>query len=166
MHARRPPCFWAFLVLVTALPATADDLSCPDGAPRVVVDVRARRLSLCEAGKQAAAYPVSLGRGGTGRRRAEDNRTPLGRYGLGAPRASTRYHVFIPVAYPTPAQIREGYSGGDIGIHGPDRRFTWAGSLNTWFNWTAGCIAVGANLEIDEIAAWARRTGARAIEIL
>lgn len=106
---------------------------------------------------------VSLGRGGVGKRAHRDLKTPIGRYPLGIPRHSERFHTFIPIGYPTPDQLKQGYLGQDIGIHGPSPKFKWAGRLNAWFGWTSGCIATGTDREIDEIAAWVRRVHAREI---
>jgi murein L,D-transpeptidase YafK len=93
-----------------------------------------------------------------------DERTPTGRYPLGAPRPSAPFHRFIPVGYPTAGQRAEGRTGGAIGIHGPDRRFRLLGSLTTRVDWTAGCLAVGSDAEIDRIAEWV--AAARASSIL
>jgi murein L,D-transpeptidase YafK len=68
--------------------------------------------------------------------------------------ASERFGTFVPISYPTAEQRRRGFTGSDIGIHGPDRRFRRLGRLTTWADWTAGCIAVGSDDEIDEIALW------------
>ena len=99
-------------------------------------------------------FAVALGRSGIGKKREGDHRTPVGRYTLGKPRTSARFHVFIPVGYPTVEQKTAGFSGGDVGIHGPTRLFRWAGRLNTLFGWTDGCVAVGSDEEIDRIANW------------
>jgi L,D-transpeptidase catalytic domain len=46
-----------------------------------------------------------------------------------------------------------------VGIHGPDRHFRWAGRLNTWFDWTAGCIALATDEEVQAVAAWIQQRG-------
>ena len=137
---------------------------CGPGETAMVVDTRAHRLTLCEAGRARESFPVALGSGGVDKRRVGDNKTPLGAYGLGAPRASQDFHLFVPVAYPTAAQARLGFTGSAIGIHGPPRGF--AGALARipvpLPDWTAGCIAVRTDAEIDRIAAWLRaRTAPR-----
>ncbi len=58
-----------------------------------------------------------------------------------------------------------GDTGGAIGIHGPGRRFRWLGSLSTLSDWTAGCIAVGSDAEIDEISSWVNRHQVRSVTI-
>jgi len=144
----------ASLLLGPALFASDDPCSRYDTA--VVVDVHARSLWLCELGATQAHYPVALGRGGTGKRTRGDRKTPLGSYALGEPRLSDRFGVFIPISYPTAAQRRRGFTGGEIGIHGPQRRFEWAGSLNTYVDWTEGCIALGTLDEAMEVATFVR----------
>jgi hypothetical protein len=74
----------------------------------------------------------------------------------------------VPVAYPTAAQARLGYTGSAVGLHGPPRRF--AGLLSILVpiplpDWTAGCIAVRTDDEIDAIAAWLRARTAAPIRL-
>jgi murein L,D-transpeptidase YafK len=100
-----------------------------------------------------------------GKRQEGDERTPSGRYALGPPRASSSFHRFIPVAYPTKEQRGEGRTGGAVGVHGPESRARRLGPLTTWIDWTAGCIAVGSTSEIDAIAEWTVKTAASSILI-
>ncbi len=93
-------------------------------------------------------------------RRWGDRRTPLGTYTLGAPRPSARWGTFIPVGYPTDEQRRRGFTGSDVGIHGPERRLRWLGPINAWLDWTAGCVAVPDDQALARVAAVARRGGA------
>jgi hypothetical protein len=129
---------------------------CPDRGVVVLVDSEAHVLCLCRDGRVARRFRVALGRGGVDKRLEGDGRTPLGRYGLGAPRPSRRFHVFIPVAFPTDAQRRAGVTGSDVGVHGPHLAFAWLRQATVWLDWTRGCIAVGTPGEADAIAAWVR----------
>jgi murein L,D-transpeptidase YafK len=156
------------LVLLSAvgfLPATPpvaptataqEDAACRGMGAAVVVRTSEHALLLCDGDAQHARYAVALGAGGVGKRREGDERTPLGAYALGAPRASKSYGTFVPVGYPTQEQARLGFTGGAIGIHGPPRAFARLGALNTVSDWTAGCIAVGSDAEVEAIAAWVR----------
>ena len=144
--------------------ATLDDNPCQDG-DALVVSTGTRRLFLCEEGRAHKQFAVALGSGGLGKQREGDRRTPLGLYPLGTPRHSWSYGVFVPVGYPTAAQARAGYTGGAIGVHGPRRELAGAGLLNTVADWTAGCIAVGSDHEIDEIAAFVRAQSHPSIRI-
>jgi murein L,D-transpeptidase YafK len=139
--------------------------ACPPSGVRVLVDTSARELSLCADGRAAHTYRVALGRGGLDKRREGDGRTPLGEYPLAAPRASAQFHTFLAVGYPTDEQRQAGLTGGAVGVHGPGRGFRFLGALSTATNWTAGCIAVASDAQIDEIADWVRAHAARTIEI-
>jgi murein L,D-transpeptidase YafK len=144
------------LCATLAAPARAAP-PCEGRAAAIVVRAADHRLSLCDAGRPTAELPVALGRAGTGKRAAGDNRTPLGTYPLGAPRPSKEFGTFVPVGYPTPDQRRQGLSGGDIGVHGPKRRFAWAGRLNAGVDWTRGCIAVATDEAIALVVRWVKR---------
>jgi murein L,D-transpeptidase YafK len=121
-----------------------------------VVDTGEHILWLCEGEKAVRQYPVALGRGGVGKRRELDGKTPLGEYPIGAPIRSEQFGLFVPLGYPTVQQRREGRTGGAIGVHGPDRRFKPLGLVTTWIDWTQGCIAVSSDQAIHDIAQWVR----------
>jgi murein L,D-transpeptidase YafK len=149
------------LAVLATVPAMAFGVTatapCASSEPQVIVATNEHRLWLCDGGRPLASYRVALGRGGKDKKVQGDNKTPLGTYLLGTPRASARFGTFIPVAYPTPEQRNQGFTGTDVGIHGPDRRFRWAGRMNTWFDWTAGCIALATDEEVQAVAAWVQR---------
>ena len=120
----------------------------------VIVDSDRGRLYLCENQKSFESFSVSLGRGGIEKRAEGDNRTPIGTYSLASPRSSKSFYKFIPVGYPTSAQVQSGFTGGAIGIHGPVRGnkiWSWPVSL---VDWTRGCIAVATDEQITFIADW------------
>jgi hypothetical protein len=122
----------------------------------------AHRLWLCREGAVDADYEVALGAGGLDKRAQRDKKTPLGSYGVGKPRPSARYRSFIPIGYPTPAQRRAGYTGSDIGIHGPDPMFSWEGTVD----WTNGCIALKQSEDIDALVVWTKHWRPKQIEIV
>src|ERR1700690_433470 len=107
----------------------------PKGAPqtcsapnaRIVVELATHTLSLCARDKLVEAFVVRLGRGGVGKTQEGDGKTPVGTYLLGAPRPWDRYGTFIPIGYPTDEQKKKGYTGGDVGVHGPPRWVKWLG---------------------------------------
>jgi murein L,D-transpeptidase YafK len=135
-----------------------------EGRPTsVVIHLRNRMLHLCEAGLSAGEHRVAIGKGGTGKRGEGDNKSPIGSYELGSPRASSSFGMFIPIGYPTASQRRDGYTGSAIGIHGPSRTFAWAGWMNTAADWTEGCIAVASDEAINEIAAWVQDKDPRVV---
>ena len=133
--------------------------SCAPGETAVVVDTRTHRMHLCSAGTADRTFAVALGSRGVGKQRQGDARTPLGRYGLGPPRTSKDFHIFIPVGYPTPQQARMGFTGSAIGIHGPPRGWKTLAELAALVSqdWTIGCIAVTTDEDIEAVAAWVRK---------
>ena len=131
----------------------------------ILIDTRARNLRLCKDGAEVAKFLVAIGRAGTPKHKQGDNKTPLGTFSLGQPRPSKKHKIFIPVGYPTRAQKKKGFTGNLIGIHGPKREFAWAGPLNTFHDWTKGCIAVGKDEEIATIVAWVESHRARRVYI-
>jgi hypothetical protein len=133
--------------------ATQEPAPCPRRGAVIAVDTGTRDLWLCSEGTPEARYTVALGRGGVGKRRQGDERTPLGKYPVGEPRPSSLYGVFIPIGYPTPDQAARGWTGSNVGIHGPPRgvKYRFVG-----LDWTAGCVATGTDAEAEEIAEWVR----------
>lgn len=121
----------------------------------------------CENGS-VVELAVALGRESEGpKRRAGDWRTPEGRYRIAGPPQSSRFHLFIPINYPSlddaEAALAEGRLpradyrriidahrrgeppprntalGGDLGFHGEGQR--WRGD-STHLDWTYGCVAL------------------------
>ena len=131
----------------------------------VVVDTHARTLALCENGQETHHYKVSLGSGGLDKQKEGDARTPLGEYSLAPGRPSSDFHTFLAVGYPTSEQRAAGLTGGAIGIHGPARKYRWLGALAMVSDWTAGCIAVSSDAEIDQIDAWVKAHQVKSILI-
>lgn len=111
-------------------------------------------LNICKNGNVIKTFKIALGYNGVGKKQVGDNKTPIGLYGLAHPRKSTQFKVFIPVLYPTSKQLAAGYTGRDVGIHGPTQSsnlFSWLDNLPYS---THGCIAVGKNNYIEYVANW------------
>lgn len=115
-----------------------------------------RILNICKHGTVIKTFKVALGNKGVGKKQAGDNKTPIGLYGLAHPRKSNQFKVFIPILYPTTKQLASGYTGRDVGIHGPTQSSNWFGWLNNLPNSTRGCIAVGKNNHIEYVANWVK----------
>ena len=128
---------------------------CPATGSAVAVFSRTHELYLCREGVPHARIRVALGRGGMGKRRAGDKKTPVGSYSFGEPRASARYGTFIPIDYPTAEQTALGYTGRDLGIHGPPRNWKDVAAA-TALDWTTGCIATGTDEEVERVARFVR----------
>ncbi len=127
--------------------------------PFVVVDTAKHAMLVCERSSVVATFSVRLGKRGTGKTREGDGKTPLGRYALGTPRPSTAYGLFVPIAYPTPEQRRAGYTGGSVGVHGPDRRVRWLGRWVNAFDTTDGCVGLATDEETETFARFVRERG-------
>ena len=146
-----------------AVAAEAND--CAGQGNAVVVQVDAHRLLLCQNGHADQAFAVSLGSGGIHKRQEGDHRTPVGVFALGVPRPSKEFTIFIPVGYPNAEQRLAGYTGGDIGIHGPKKQWSWLGRLANWKDWTRGCIAINSEDGIRAVATWVERHHTARVEI-
>ncbi len=163
MH--RVPALVLLLVLSCkpAAVAKTSEQACAVEGHLVVVETRAHTLWLCSERRAVARMKVALGRGGVDKAREGDGRTPIGTYSLGAPRPSSGFGTFIPIGYPTVEQRLRGFTGRDVGIHGPARRATWLRSLSTWTDWTAGCVATGTDDEIALVASFVRARSPRVV---
>jgi murein L,D-transpeptidase YafK len=132
---------------------------------RLVVLTAEQRLLLCDRKQLVGSFDVHLGRGGAGKTRQGDNKVPIGVYPLGQPRKSEKFWVFIPIGYPTPEQRKKGYTGKDVGVHGPHRHLRWLGPLTNTVSSTQGCIGLGKNGHIEKVSAWVRSRKVTTIEI-
>jgi murein L,D-transpeptidase YafK len=127
-------------------------------ADKVLVEKKARRLTLFSKERVIKTYKVTLGGDTVGPKEREgDNKTPEGIYKIDSRNKNSRYHLSLHVSYPNDKDRKRakelGVSpGGDIMIHGIKNGFGWVGSFHTWLDWTKGCIAV-TDSEIEEIAA-------------
>jgi murein L,D-transpeptidase YafK len=113
-------------------------------------------LSICKRGTVIKTFKVALGNKGVGKKKAGDNKTPIGLYGLAHPRKSNQFKVFIPILYPTTKQVAVGYTGRDVGIHGPTQSSNSISWLSNLPGSTRGCIAVGKNNHIEYVANWVK----------
>jgi murein L,D-transpeptidase YafK len=139
--------------------ACAEDLAAGRILPRaerVLVEKRARRLTLWFAGYVVREYRVALGREPLGdKERIGDGRTPEGVYAIDGRNGASEFHRSLHVSYPSAADVRQAHEagaapGGEIMLHGLPAGAEWVGAEHTRFDWTEGCIAV-TNEEIDEL---------------
>jgi hypothetical protein len=157
------------LTLVASLAGAAGQAvaasACTGRGSRIVVELEAHTLVLCEGDHAVESFGVRLGHAGIGKSRAGDGKTPVGTYPLGGPRASGRYGIFIPIGYPTAEQRRKGFTGRAVGVHGPDRRVRWLGRLVNTFDTSDGCVGLAKDEEMARIAQWVRSAKVRWIEL-
>lgn len=142
----------AFLASLTVI-ASSKPCQLSDG---INVNTAKHRLAICKKGNVIKDFPIAIGYKGIGKKKAGDNKTPLGLYRLAYPRKSNQFKIFIPILYPTAKQLAAGYSGRDVGIHGPRQTSNWVDFLNHLPGATRGCIAVGKNNYIDYVAKWVK----------
>lgn len=142
--------FFLFPVVLYANPFT-----CPL-SNGINVSTRQHILKICKNGSVINTFKVAIGYNGVGKRRTGDNKTPLGLYNLAYPRKSSKFDIFIPILYPTAQQAAAGYTGRDVGIHGPTQSPKMLNWINNLPGATRGCIAVGKNNYIEYVAKWVK----------
>jgi lipoprotein-anchoring transpeptidase ErfK/SrfK len=171
---------WRARAAEPELPATPLRAACkgagvkyPPPSPRVEIDKAGRRLALFSGTTRLKEYRVALGVSGTPTRtktRQGDCQTPTGEYYICTRLQRSRFHRFLGLSYPGPADavvaLRERRitaaqhkaivaahrkrvqppwgtpMGGAVGIHG-----SGAG-----MDWTAGCVAL-EDSDIEELFA-------------
>jgi outer membrane protein assembly factor BamD (BamD/ComL family) len=125
-------------------------------ADKILIEKKARRLTLISQGKVLKTYKIALGGNPNGpKERQGDNKTPEGIYVIDGRNKDSGYHLSLHISYPNEKdkkRARElGVSpGGDIMIHGIKNGFSFVGDAHAEVDWTKGCIAV-TDEEIEEI---------------
>ena len=125
-------------------------------ADKILIEKKARLLTLLSKGKVLKTYKIALGGNPDGPKEKQgDNKTPEGIYIIDSRKLDSRYHLSLHISYPNEKDKKRakqlGVSpGGDIMIHGIKNGFSWVGDLHTEVDWTKGCIAV-TDQEIEEI---------------
>jgi murein L,D-transpeptidase YafK len=143
----------------------------------IVVQKRARRLSLYEEGRLEREYPVALGRNWSADKSVEgDEATPLGEFYICAKNPMSKFFRSLCISYPNLEDAERGIAdhlisaqehaairtairerrippqhtrlGGEIYIHGQPRSPDERGL--TTKDWTRGCIALD-NLGMQEL---------------
>jgi len=123
---------------------------------KVIIEKKARRLTLLSKENVIKTYKIALGRHPEGAKEKDgDNKTPEEIYKIDSRNEKSAYHLSLHISYPNETDIKRakelGVSPGkNIMIHGMRNGLGWLGRFHTWINWTKGCIAV-TNKEIEEI---------------
>lgn len=150
--------------------------------PRVVIRKSARELTLYDGSQRLRRYRVVLGANVDGDKEREgDRKTPEGTFYICTRNGASRFHKFMGLSYPGPADAARGLKtkmitradhdailaahrkkecppwktplGGEVGIHG--------GGIDR--DWTLGCIAL-TNEAVDEL--WAALKMGDPVEIV
>ena len=125
-------------------------------ADRILVEKKARRLTLFHNNTPLKSYQIALGRQPDGPKRFEgDHKTPEGHYTLDWRNPNSKFHRSLHISYPNAedrafAAEHRRSAGGAIMIHGLPNGWGALGPLHLRQDWTEGCIAV-TNSEIEEI---------------
>jgi murein L,D-transpeptidase YafK len=125
-------------------------------ADKVLIEKKARRLTLLSRGEVIKTYKVALGGDPVGpKERQGDNKTPEGFYIIDSRNRNSGYHLSLRISYPNEKDKMRAKAlgvspGGDIMIHGIKNGLSWVGGLHAQLDWTEGCIAV-TDEEIEEI---------------
>jgi len=123
---------------------------------RIVIVKSTHTMTLLSGSQVLKMYKVALGRQPVGaKQRADDHKTPEGKYVIDSKNPNSRFHLALHISYPNAADWERARRlganpGGNIEIHGLESRFAWLGPLHRVIDWTDGCIAV-TNSEIEEI---------------
>jgi murein L,D-transpeptidase YafK len=149
-----------FLLLVLALIPVACHAgeAIPEGvhADKVLVEKKAKRMSLIADGQVIKTYRVALGKCPEGPKLMQgDCKTPEGCYQIDSHYPLSAYHLALHISYPSTADRERAEkagvpAGGDIEIHGIKDGLGYLGDVQWMSDWTNGCIAV-SNEEIEEI---------------
>ena len=125
-------------------------------ADRVLIEKKARRLTLFTKGEVIKTYKIALGGNPVGPKEREgDQKTPEGTYIIDSRNGNSGYHLSLHISYPNENDKRHAQElgvspGGDIMIHGIKNGFGTLGAAHAANDWTEGCIAV-TNQEMEEI---------------
>lgn len=125
-------------------------------ADRILVEKGQRRMTLFSHDVPIRVYRIALGTHPVGPKQREgDGRTPEGHYLIDGRNGATPFHRALHLSYPNAEDRNRALAqrvnpGGNIEIHGLRQGAAWIGSVQHFYDWTRGCIAV-TNAEIDEI---------------
>jgi tetratricopeptide (TPR) repeat protein len=125
-------------------------------ADKIVIEKKARRLTLMTGGQILRQYKIALGGNPEGpKERQGDNKTPEGTYVINSRNHDSRYHLSLRISYPNDKDKKRARElgvcpGGDIMIHGIKNGLSHVGESHALVDWTRGCIAV-TDEEIEEI---------------
>ena len=122
----------------------------------ILVEKSKHTMTLMTNGNALKTYHVALSTVPVGaKERVGDHKVPEGKYTIDEKKPQSRFHLALHVSYPNAADRARAKKlgvdpGGEIEIHGLEKKYAWLGSLQREHDWTDGCIAV-TDAEIEEI---------------
>ncbi len=125
-------------------------------ADKVLIEKKARRLTLLTKGEVIKTYKIALGGNPVGpKERQGDKKTPEGTYVIDSRNGNSGFHLSLHISYPNAKDRMRAKElgvlpGGDIMIHGLKNGSKEIGAFHAAIDWTDGCIAV-TNQEMEEI---------------
>ncbi len=148
----------ALLSLVSLLQASAPagSVAPHEKVDLIVIEKSAHTMTLMSKGNALKTYHVALSTVPVGaKERAGDHKVPEGKYTIDEKKPQSRFHLALHVSYPNAADRARAKKigvdpGGEIEIHGLEKKYAWVGSMHRAKDWTDGCIAV-TDVEIEEI---------------
>ena len=148
------------MILAPGFLSTADAAGQPLPAgtvvTRIVVEKRARTMSVYRGWRLLKTYRIALGPNPVGPKQREgDGRTPEGYYRIDYRNQESDFHLSLHISYPGRSDIRRARRqraspGSDIMIHGQPNDMDPSEKLRLSPDWTNGCIAV-TDEEMDEL---------------
>jgi murein L,D-transpeptidase YafK len=117
-------------------------------ADSIVIEKKARRLTLYHQGHALRSYLVALGANPVGdKRSAGDRRTPEGLFSIDGKHEKSDFHLAMHISYPDSSHRARAEAlgmspGGDIMIHGLRNGRGASGAFHRTVDWTDGCIAL------------------------
>lgn len=117
-------------------------------ADSIVIEKKARRLTLYHQGRALRSYLVALGANPVGdKRMVGDRRTPEGVFEIDGKNEKSDFHLALHISYPDSAHRARAEAlgmspGGDIFIHGLRNGSGATGAFHRTVDWTDGCIAL------------------------
>ena len=117
-------------------------------ADSIVIEKKARRLTLYHQGRALRKYLVALGANPVGDKRfAGDQRTPEGVFSIDAKHEKSGFHLAMHISYPDSAHRARAEAlglspGGNIMIHGLRNGRGTSGAFHRTVDWTDGCVAL------------------------
>lgn len=145
------------LFSLTSFSAHTEELTLKSSSvDRILVEKSKRRMQLYCGNNVVKTYKIALGKNPIGHKEKQgDFKTPEGIYKITGKNPQSQFYKSLRISYPNQQDIICAKKncvnpGGDIMVHGLNKKSAWIGKAHTNMDWTHGCIAV-SNEEIEEI---------------